>query len=1582
MKYSQLYKVVTEVLENKNEIKENQDLMELGLNSIKIMRIINKLMKEGVKLRFSELIQKPSLKEWYKLCSKDSGENIVNRSRLNDCLDTTPNNKFNLTQVQYAYMVGREDDQVLGGISCHAYLEFYGKNIDLDRLKKAWSVLLYHHPMLRAKFNDDKTQEVMENPYSLDIQVNDYSRYDKDYINRKLKLVREKISHRKMDIRNGQVIGLEISMLPQNKYIIHFDLELLVADVTSLQIIFRDLNLAYCEKQLDKESKNWNFGEYIVLTSEKNKVKRDADKKYWNDRLVDFPLTPPIPIARNPREIKKTRFNRRILRFNNKEREDFKQFAKINNCTEAMLLLTAYAMTIERWNEESHFLINIPLFNRDTEFKGIDNAVGDFTSLLLLEINAKEINGFYDMLRLIKSQFYKDMEHTSYTGVEVERDLSRKAGEQCNIAPLVFACNLGMKLIDKDFEKNLGKLSYMISQTPQIWLDFQSYEDNDGLMLTWDTIDELFYDGTIDTMFDVFKKTLTWMIDEAENTNKDEIRDLFKRSINKELYIKDEINKKNLCDIFLDTAQRYPKNIALIDSLTGEKYNYSKLRSLSMIVANNILKYVKVKQSPIAISLEKGAFQIISVLGVLLSGNYYVPIGIDQPLERRKSIQDKIGINYIISRNRYYMKWKDNSIIFDIEKLMVGEKVQELPYISPEDTAYIIMTSGSTGEPKGVEIAHYSALNTIQDINKKFNINSSDRILSLSALDFDLSVYDIFSVLHQGGAVVTIPSEENKNAAYWLEKVEEYKITIWNSVPILFDMFVVTALALEKHNLPLRLVLLSGDWINLDTPKQAIKISENCRVVSLGGATEGSIWSNYYEVKLPIPKGWKSIPYGKALENQEYRIVDSKGRDCPDYVNGELWIGGYGVAKGYKGDLLLTKEKFKNINGIRWYKTGDMGRFWNDGNIEFLGRRDSQVKIRGHRIEIGEIEVAINNISFIKDSVVVVPERSFRKKYLAAFIIVKDKKINEVLIKDKIINILNDKIPHYMIPMTYYILNEFPLNKNGKVDRKELCKIASERESGKNDEKLISNFEKEILNIWNEVFNTYHLDIDDNYFRLGGDSLTATQIIALIKRNIGVEVSIGELFSNPTVRRLASVIKYKNVDYSLPIIKTNILTNQVPVTDIQYAYWIGRKKIFALGSVSSHTYYEIDNKQLDILKLEKAFNILIKQHEMLRTIISEDGMNQNIIDNTEYYKFIVYDFSDENAENLKSHISKVRSEMEAQVLDVSKWPIFDIRISIINKEKTIVHISFDNIVLDAGSIMKLLYEWTCLYNDIDNFRPKKLELNFRDYALYLKQLENYPIYLKSKDYWMNRLDSFPALLKPKVIKNSDKVINQKFIRLQKVINEETWKKIKEIAGIYSLTPSMVLLTLYVQNLSDNNYQNHFSVVLTMLNRLQVNEDINDVLGDFTSTILFEVNLSDKKSFLDNANQIQEQFMKDSQYYYYSGIKFQRELHKRNKSIWKNEMPIVFTSTLGLDNKANNLFGDIKYHITQTPQVWLDYQIQEVDGELICNWDYVEEMFDSNDIRNQFDRYIESINSLSDESKWMENKNIDYMEGTI
>ncbi|WP_279118564.1 non-ribosomal peptide synthetase [Anaerococcus vaginalis] len=973
----------------KSDIKENDNLIEKGLSSMQVMQLSGILKKEGLRISFAKLIEKPTLNSWFDLVanSKIIKKHSKDNKKSNDGKDS-----FNLTDVQYSYFIGRSDDQTLGGVGCHAYIEIDGKDIDYKRLNDAWNKLQYRHPMLRTRFTEDGKQEILDKPFSEEIEVFDLSNLDKEETKIRLDEIRENLSHRKLRVEMGEVAGLKLANLSHNRNKIFFDLDLLVADVMSMSILLKELGEIYLGKELDNLI-NYTFKDYINNLEVDSEIYK-KDQEFWKEKIDSFEIERPnLPLKKAPEQTKETRFTRRKRVIEKDKWSKIKELAASYKSTPSMVLLTAYALILERWTNQDKFFINLPLFNRDLSNENMKDMVADFTNILLVEHERKNDTSFLETLNRISKTFIDNVSHSSYSGVQVQRDISKSQGTSLNVAPVVFACNIDYPLETETSSKALGKITYMVSQTPGVWLDFQSYIKDGDLVLCWDSVDELFHEKMLDDMLNSLEEQLL-ILTEKENWESkfDVLSENQKLAREKELQSILPLNfpDERLYDGFIKNVKENPEKIAIIDSETKEEISYMDLYEKSLNVAGYLKENGIKKGDYVGITLPRSSKQIYAIFGILFSGAAYVAVGINQPSERRTKIYEQIGIKFVISDNKTIENCKLDTgevSLIDLDKVIDKSLGLDNPIeVSPFDSAYIIMTSGTTGVPKGVEIMHTSAINTINDLNEKYSINSNDTLLMVSAIDFDLSVYDIFGILGVGGTLITNNEDNYRNPDEWIRIIEKYKVSVWDSVPILFDMLVTMAEG-EKKNLPIRIVMLSGDWISKDLPGRFYKISEkeNSIVVAMGGATEASIWSNYLNVPREIPKDWISIPYGKPLKNQVYRVVDELGRICPNYVKGELLIGGVGVAKCYHGDEDLTNKKYFEEDGIRWYRTGDNGRFWNDGTIEFLGRKDTQVKIKGHRIELGEIEDAISKFDGVKKVVVDFIEK-VNSKNLVAFV--------------------------------------------------------------------------------------------------------------------------------------------------------------------------------------------------------------------------------------------------------------------------------------------------------------------------------------------------------------------------------------------------------------------------------------------------------------------------------------------------------------------------------------------------------------------------------------------------------------------
>ena len=1016
---------IWEELLNVKHVGANDDFFKLGGDSLSVFRIINKINKElKVEIPFKEFFRLSTVRnignyvlnhQEYKKINK---ETVTAFNKADDI-----HKPFPLTEIQEAYLFGRKKGMQLGNIAAHAYLEIDFNNLNLADFNYALNKIIERHLMLRSVILTDGSQKILENIPEYKVKVIDLSKEEESVKKERLIDIRQEMSHEVLDTEKWPLFNIKILKLTDERSIIHISIDMLIIDALSLRILLKDLNFYYRNREKKLPRLDFSYKDYVMYCLADKERHLSEHNSYIKKRADQLFSAPELPLIKKMEEVKKPVFKRRTSKLNKAEWSVIKEIAAENKCTPTSILLAAYAKVISFWSKNKEFTLNITLFNRPFINEQINELVGDFTSLILLPVSLSGNNSFVEFARGLQDEMMDCIDHRNVSSTEILREYSKKNNKLGSIMPVVFT-----SIMYKDKEENLFEenISYAISQTPQVWIDNQVTEYKEEVLINWDTLDELFPENFIDDLFKAYVELLRRLATSKELWEKS-IQNLvevpsYQLAIieNREDKIK-ELHVQLLHDKFLHNAKENPEDIAVISSemtLTyGEVYTFAD-KVKSWIIKN------KTSDGRIAaVILDKGWEEIVSVLGILMAGMTYIPIAPDTPAERIKVILKNSATDLIICNDSYLDKIAalTNKPVLGIENAESLRRIESIEGVverSVDDLAYIIYTSGSTGEPKGVMISHKGAVNTIEDINSRFNVTSKDRILQLSALNFDLSVYDIFGMLSAGGAIVLPDKQHLLDPSYWLKLMKENAISIWNTVPAYMDMLIeyLVGHSIGDLNL-LRLVLLSGDKISRDLPGKIYERFKEVEVISLGGATEASIWSIIYSIDKDYNRK-VDIPYGHAMYNQTCYVMDEYFNIRPIGLEGEIYIGGIGVAQGYLNDKTKTCERFV-INPKtkeRLYKTGDLGRYLPDGNIAFVGRKDFMVKIRGYRIELGEVESALNSHQDIEKSVVSVLEDNGQKQLVAYIVPKKDarKRENKELITNPI-DRLKFKLAHHNI---------------------------------------------------------------------------------------------------------------------------------------------------------------------------------------------------------------------------------------------------------------------------------------------------------------------------------------------------------------------------------------------------------------------------------------------------------------------------------------------------------------------------------------------------------------------------------------
>jgi amino acid adenylation domain-containing protein len=994
----------------------------------------------------------------------------------------------------------------------------------------------------------------------------------------------------------------------------------------------------------------------------------------------------------------------------------------------------------------------------------------------------------------------------------------------------------------------------------------------------------------------------------------------------------------------------------------------------------------------VAVWLERSPELLVALLGILKAGGAYLPLDPSYPLARRNFILQDAAPRLIVTTSSLiseplYLQAK----VVQLDG--AGDLLAACPASAPESRAeaghlaYVIYTSGSTGKPKGVMVTRGGLLNYLRWAAAAFGAEREGGAPLHSSVGFDLTVTSLFVPWLTGRAVAVVPEDEGlEGLAAALQEGGPWsfvKLTPAH-LDILNDLIAVEAMAGRVGA-----VVIGGEALTAERVARWRRELPGTRLINEYGPTETVVGCCIYELP-PAAELAGAVPIGRPIANTRLYLLDRRLQPVPGGIVGELYVGGAGVARGYLSRPALTAERFlpdpwSERPGARLYRTGDLARHLPDGNLEFLGRADLQVKIRGFRVELGEIEAILGQHPGVREAVALVREDLSGSRFLVAYIVAADR--TEIPTGEELRQYLHDRIPDYMVPSSYIALERLPLTPNGKVDRGALPRLSEGQvrwaTAGGPYAAPRTPAEVQLVEIWQELLKLERVGVEDDFFAVGGHSLLATQLMARVRKVFHANLPLRALFAAPTIAKLAAVIAEsraeaagEEVDLSdLPAIVPDPgrRHDPFPLNPVQQAYWVGRRGELELGNVASHSYAEFESAEMDVGRLTLALRQLIERHEMLRVIVDADGW-QRVLPEVPAYTPPTVDLRGVPPAAAADQLAALRQRMSHQVLPAERWPLFDI-VAVLLPDAVRVHISLDALIFDAWSGSLLTNEFLLLYSQfVTRFEP--LELTFRDYVLAERALDSTELYRRSRRYWWKRLETLPPAPQLPLAIDPAALRQPRFGRRTGYLLRRDWARLRQRAALAGLTPSGIVLAAFAEVIAQWSRNPRFTLDLTLFNRLPLHPQVNSIVGDFTSLTLLEVDSSLAIPFELRARRIQEQLWEDLDYRFISGVEILRELARRRGGMGRALMPVVLTSTLaqpGADRPQEiTVAGDFVYSITQTPQVWLDHQVFEVDETLIFNWDAVEELFPAGLLESMFGAYCGLLERLArEEGSWQE-----------
>ncbi|CAI1711099.1 Linear gramicidin synthase subunit D [Serratia marcescens] len=1070
---------------------------------------------------------------------------------------------FAMTEIQKAYLVGRFENYEIGNVANHIYNEFVYPRLDDERLELAINRLIALCPVLRTVYDaESMTQRFISvsqaGHYAL--AVNDLRLDDEATA---LARVRKRLSHQVYQVDRFPLFTFEISRL-RDRDVLHISLDLILLDVQSRLALYQLLNALYRGNVLPPLA-TVNFKDYQEhLAHLKASRWYQRDCAYWQDKLADMPLRPNLPLKVPSATVEHPRFAEHTLYIDKQIWQDFKRQAQHYQVSYSSVLLSLYGYLIARYSGNSEFLITMTLFNRYAVCEDVNDILGDFTSTNLFHFrDAGE--DLFTTIETTHKRMWDDIQHALYSGLDVQRDLVKLHGldRHSAVSPLVFTGVVGQQTGDWDKQAYLEdsevrEQRYWCAQTSQAWIDLQAIEVDGRFMSKWLYVDQLFDEETIAHLNRAYCRLISLLAQQpwetpvgCENYLPEAQREMMQRAN----AVTQPLSEETLFSAFdlLATQARHRETIAVYDGEAAIGMTYGQLKQDSDALAQQGMG----SSAPlIAVLAEKSYAQVCACLAIMKAGKGYLPLHVEWPAGRIADILQQAGVEQLWLTRAQSARVDIRTLSEAGYQLLVIEDMLDeatalppcfgLPHVSAADVAYVIFTSGSTGRPKGVTIDHRGAVNTLQAVNRRLSLTAEDALFALSELSFDLSVYDIFGALSVGAEIVLPAQESVKDPERWLPLLAEREVTVWNSVPQLAGLL-ADAVARQGCSLPrLRAFLMSGDWIPLNLPETLRTLWPHADCISLGGATEGSIWSVWYPIEA-IDPAWRSIPYGTAMPHQALYVLDPQGQMCPVGVTGELYLGGMGVALNYWRNPQLTAERFiSHPRHGRLYKTGDLGRWHAAGYVEFLGRNDFQVKLRGHRIELGEIESRLLQCGGIHQAVALVMAQP--APMLVAYY-VGEANADEKMLRSR----LAEQLPEYMVPAHLIALDALPLTANGKLDRNALPLPAAEEQATYCPPR--DDREHQLCRLWGEILHVPadELSTQADLFQLGIDSIASIQMAGRLRRELQLDVTLKELLTYRTIASFYDTLLGRQTVGGIQTVQreTGALSGAVPLLPIQ-----------------------------------------------------------------------------------------------------------------------------------------------------------------------------------------------------------------------------------------------------------------------------------------------------------------------------------------------------------------------------------------------------------------------------------------------
>ena len=1432
-------------------ISVTDNFFELGGHSLLATQVASRVRKNlGVTFPIRDLMAAPTIAAM--------AERIVRTEKHRDDAPIVPVSRDVRLPLSYAQQRLWLLDKIEPGSVAYnvpSVIRIHGP-LDVALLEKALSKVFNRHEGLRAYFIEDElgaAQAILPvQDWILPVTRVEDNRLGQ--LETELKRLAAIELMTPFNLARGPLFRSRLFKLGEEEFVFSVVIHHIVTDGWSMNLLIRDLVTAYVQLSAHGdvyfESAPLQYADFAAW--QRARLTGDVLAGmlgYWKQTLADVPaLNLPTDFKRPPVQT----FNGHSIRFAlpQRARDNLSGLAQQENASLFMTLLATFAVVLQRYSGQDDFCIGTPVAGRDrTE---LENLVGFFVNTLAIRVRPDTGISFRDLVREVKSHVLDGFAHQEVPfeqiveAIDPARDMSRSPlfqvmlayqnlpAEQTNTGELTAVGDIRLE------PYNPGVDASKFDMTLTLW------EENQGLggALQYNT--DLFSVATIEKLIGHFSALAEVLAESPDAplhlheylTPAEREQQLVEWNLTQTEY-NDQIAVHEWID---NTAAGQPNAIAV--KCGDDELSYRQLQTQSNQLANYLIAKGVKPDDRVAVCLDRNLNLMTVILGVLKAGATYVPLDASYPKERLDYILENAGIQIGITRRHLMHNLPESKdwVTWDEHQVAISEQTDCCPAIAhnPERLLYVIFTSGSTGKPKGTGAYHRSEINLLHWYINQFNMTSHDRMLLLSAVGFDLTQKNLFGTL-AAGATLVIPEFQEYDGPAINALIEAERITWINCAPSAFYPLQDEPYQWQQLK-SIRYLFLGGEPINL--PRLANWLGQSqCQLVNSYGPTECTDIAAWYAIDVERDLDVSALPIGRPNDNVRLYVLGDQQEMLPIGAIGELYIGGDGVGPGYLNNAEQTEQVFianPHLEGDRIYRTGDRVRYRPDGVVEYLGRRDHQMKLRGYRIEAGEIQAVINQTTGVKDSLVDVLVSDHKVQRLVAWVVADE--INDEL-QSTLQRKANAFLPAFMVPESWVLLDAFPLTPNGKVDRKRLPK--PDLDAGSEYHAPRTDIEATLCQLWASVLGVERVGVRDNFFQLGGQSLLATQLVSRMSRQLNRTLTVRMLFENATIETFAQALETTAAEVNRPSVQPRQQFSPAKLSFGQQRLWFFEQLNPGTSANNMPIALRIGG-EVNQHALEMAFREIMRRHETMRTSFTtdENGEPLQIIHSSLDWHLPLVDLTTVSSSERKQQLEILLHQNRINAIPLHQAPVWR-SVLVKTAETPEYHLLFcmHHIISDGASLVILFRELVTLYLAYAANQPSplpELRLHYADFAEWQRDWLSAQRLESQLQYWQSKLARAPALLELPLDKPRPPVQSTAGASMNVSFPESFGGRMQEWCGNHGITPFMFMLTAWKLLLSRYSGQQDICIGVPTLGRNS--PELESVIGFFIQSLVLRTRL--------------------------------------------------------------------------------------------------------------------------------------------